>query len=127
LRLALTVRPAVPPGTRWEYNDYHPLLLGMILERTTARYVADYLSDKIGQPARMEAPASWSLDSRHDAFDKKESAINARVVDFARFGRLMLNGEHDDVVWEAMPGDQTQRFGLACQPHPAQRETIRPR
>ncbi len=89
--LALTVRPAVPPGTRWEYNNYHPLLLGLILERATGRHVADYLSDKIWQPLGMEAPASWSLDSRHDAFEKMESGINARAVDFARFGRLMLN------------------------------------
>src|SRR3712207_8164644 len=47
--LALTVEPEVEPGTRWEYNNYHPLLLGMILERTTDRPVATYLSQKIWQ------------------------------------------------------------------------------
>src|SRR5260370_22852418 len=36
--------------------------------------------------------ASWRLDSRHDGFEKMESGINARAVDFARFGRLWLNG-----------------------------------
>jgi CubicO group peptidase (beta-lactamase class C family) len=90
--LALTVGPAVEPGTRWEYNNYHPLLIGLILERATGRHVADYLSEKIWQPLGMEGPATWSLDSRHDGFEKMESGINARAVDFARFGRLWLNG-----------------------------------
>jgi CubicO group peptidase (beta-lactamase class C family) len=89
--LALTVRPAIEPGTRWQYNNYHPLLVGLILERATGRHVAEYLSNKLWQPLGMEAPASWSLDSRHDGFERMESGINARAVDFARFGRLFLN------------------------------------
>ena len=35
--LALTVGLEVEPGRRWEYNNYHPLLLGMVLERATGR------------------------------------------------------------------------------------------
>jgi CubicO group peptidase (beta-lactamase class C family) len=36
-----------------------------------------------------EADASWSLDSE-GGFEKSESGINARAIDFARFGLLML-------------------------------------
>ncbi len=89
--LALTVEPEVEPGRRWEYNNYHPLLLGMILERTTGRPVATYLSQKIWRPLGMEADGSWSLDSEEDGFEKMESGINARAIDFAKFGRLYLN------------------------------------
>jgi CubicO group peptidase (beta-lactamase class C family) len=89
--LALTVSRAEPPATRWVYNNYHPLLLGVILERATGSHVADYLSEKVWQPIGAEAPASWSLDSRHDGFEKMESGINARAIDFARFGQLWLN------------------------------------
>jgi CubicO group peptidase (beta-lactamase class C family) len=89
--LALTVEPEVEPGTRWEYNNYHPLLLGMILERATDRPVATYLSQKIWQPLGMEANGSWSLDSEEDGFEKMESGINGRAIDFAKFGRLYLN------------------------------------
>ncbi len=39
----------------------------------------------------MEAPASWSLDSERGGFEKLESGLNARAIDFARFGRLYLN------------------------------------
>jgi CubicO group peptidase (beta-lactamase class C family) len=91
-RLALTVRPAVEPSTRWEYNNYHPLLVGLILERATGRSVSAYMSEKLWQPMGAEAPASWSLDSQHGGFEKMESGINARAADFARFGRLFLKG-----------------------------------
>jgi CubicO group peptidase (beta-lactamase class C family) len=94
--LALTVEPGVEPGTRWEYNNYHPLLLGMILERATGRSVATYLSQKIWQPVGMEADGSWSLDSKEDGFEKMESGLNGRAIDFAKFGSLYLNrGEWD--------------------------------
>jgi CubicO group peptidase (beta-lactamase class C family) len=39
----------------------------------------------------MEAPASWSLDSEASSFEKMESGINARAIDFTKFGRLYLN------------------------------------
>jgi CubicO group peptidase (beta-lactamase class C family) len=89
--LALTVEPEVKPGRRWEYNNYHPLLLGMVLERATDRPVATYLSQKIWRPLGMEAEGSWSLDSEASGFEKMESGINGRAIDFAKFGRLYLN------------------------------------
>lgn len=79
------------PGKVFHYNNYHPLLLGIILERATKVHVAEYLQDKVWKPLGMEYPASWSIDSRESGFEKMESGINARAIDFARFGRLLLN------------------------------------
>jgi len=94
--LALTVGLEVEPGRRWEYNNYHPLLLGMVLERATGHPVATYLSQKIWRPLGMEAEGSWSLDSESSGFEKMESGINARAIDFAKFGWLYLKrGEWD--------------------------------
>lgn len=39
----------------------------------------------------MEYPASWSLDSAHDGFEKMESGLNARAIDFAKIGQLFLH------------------------------------
>jgi CubicO group peptidase (beta-lactamase class C family) len=39
----------------------------------------------------MEADGSWSLDSEASGFEKMESGINARAIDFAKFGRLYLD------------------------------------
>ena len=77
------------PGEAFLYNNYHPLLLGLILERATGMPVADYLTQKIWQPIGAEFEGSWSLDER--GFEKMESGINGRAVDFAKFGRLALN------------------------------------
>jgi CubicO group peptidase (beta-lactamase class C family) len=80
-----------PPGRTWLYNNYHPLLVGLVLERTTGMPVATYLEQRLWQPAGMAAAASWSLDSEASGFEKLESGINARTLDFARFGQLFLD------------------------------------
>ena len=79
------------PGRRFHYNNYNYLLLGIILERATGMPVAKYMEEKLWKPLGMEAPASWSLDSETNGFEKMESGINARAIDFAKFGRLYLN------------------------------------
>lgn len=80
-----------PIGQYFHYNNYHPLLLGLILERATNKSVSEYLEEKIWKPLGMEYPASWSIDSTESGFEKMESGINARAIDFAKFGRLFLN------------------------------------
>lgn len=80
-----------PPGQVFHYNNFHPLLLGLVLERTTGVPVSDYLQERVWKRLGMEAPASWSLDSERSGFEKLESGLNARAIDFAKFGRLYLN------------------------------------
>ncbi|MCC2647921.1 MAG: beta-lactamase [Nitrososphaeraceae archaeon] len=89
--LALSAKVEEQPGKRFHYNNYNALLLGMILERTTHMNVSQYLEEKIWKPLGMEASASWSLDSDAHGFEKMESGINARAIDFAKIGRLFLN------------------------------------
>jgi len=38
----------------------------------------------------MEFNGSWSLDSEESGFEQMQSGINARAIDFAKFGRLYL-------------------------------------
>lgn len=83
------------PGGTWRYNNYHPLLLGLVLERVTGMSVSDYLATRLWQPLGAEADASWSLDSERSGFEKMESGVNARPRDYARFGLMMLH----DGVW----------------------------
>jgi CubicO group peptidase (beta-lactamase class C family) len=86
--LARRVTKVESPGTRFHYNNYNLVLLGMILERVTGNTVSSYLQEKIWKPLGMEYPASWSLDSQQCGMEKMESGLNARAIDFAKFGRL---------------------------------------
>lgn len=89
-KLASGVRMDGIPGQYFWYDDYHPILEGMILERVTHQHVADYLQNKIWSRIGTESPASWSMDSDQTDFEKMSVGINARTIDFAKFGRLFL-------------------------------------
>jgi CubicO group peptidase (beta-lactamase class C family) len=99
------------PGKTFHYNNYNYLLLGIILERATGMPVAKYMEEKLWKPLGMEAPASWSLDSGSSGFEKMESGINARAIDFAKFGRLYLNNgsnwNGEQVISEKWVGTST--------------------
>ena len=98
-KLALTkTKIAEEPGKSFLYNNYNPLLLGIMIERASGESVSSYMEKNIWKPMGAEADASWSLDSVKDGFEKMESGINARAVDLARFGCLyrdwgMVNGK----------------------------------
>ena len=104
-----------PPGQEWIYNNYNPLLLGLVLERATGKSVSDYMARRLWQPLGAEADATWSLDSEGSGFEKMESGLNATPVDYARFGELFLlagewNGQRivsEDWVREATAADVT--------------------
>ncbi len=91
-QLARQARPIEPPGLRFHYNNYNLVLLGMLLERVTSGTVSAYLQEKLWEPLGMEFSASWSLDSQQCGMEKMESGLNARPIDFAKFGRLYLRG-----------------------------------
>jgi CubicO group peptidase (beta-lactamase class C family) len=80
-----------PPGEYFLYNKYYPQLLGMIIERSTGMSVSEFMQEKLWQPMGAEFEASWSLDSEESGFEKMEAGLNARAIDFAKFGRLYLN------------------------------------
>ncbi|MDQ3619326.1 MAG: beta-lactamase family protein, partial [Actinomycetota bacterium] len=91
-KLALTDSEVVaPPGERWHYNNFNPLLMGMILERATSQHVAQFMEEHLWQPLGAEAGGSWSIDSESSGFEKMESGINARAIDFAKLGSLYLH------------------------------------
>lgn len=81
-----------PPGREFLYNKYHPQLLGMILERTTGMSVTELTQRYLWNPLGMEFDGAWCLDSTASGFEKMEAGLNARAIDFAKLGRLFLNG-----------------------------------
>lgn len=91
-KLVLTIKPSEDAlGSCFHYNNYYPILEGMILERSTGMSVSQYLQERIWKKLGMEYSATWSINQAGDGLEKMESGLNARAIDYAKFGRLYLN------------------------------------
>jgi CubicO group peptidase (beta-lactamase class C family) len=78
------------PGTFNDYVSADSMALGLVLEAATGMRVAEYLQSRLWGPMGAEADASWSTDLTGREFAL--CCVNARLRDYARFGRLMLEG-----------------------------------
>lgn len=110
----LKVKMDEPPGERWQYMGYNPILCGIILERVTGGSVSNYFENKIWSGLGMEFPASWSIDSEEGQMEKMESGVNGRAIDFAKLGRLMLldgNWEGKQIISKAWVKECTSLEG----------------
>ncbi|MGR6965083.1 serine hydrolase domain-containing protein [Geodermatophilus sp. URMC 61] len=88
---ALSAEVAGEPGRTWNYNNFNPLLMGLVLERATGTSVSEYMERHLWQPMGADADGSWSLDSEDSGFEKLESGVNAVARDYARFGLLVAH------------------------------------
>ena len=85
------------PNIEFHYSSANTQLLALIIERVTNKPISNYLETKIWKPLGMESPAFWSLDSDgKNSMEKAFCCLQARPIDFAKFGRLYLNKG----VWE---------------------------
>jgi CubicO group peptidase (beta-lactamase class C family) len=93
----LTLPVVAPVGAFFHYNDWHPLLLSLILERATGSTVTELIQRWIWNPLGMEHPASIMVD-RNDpgGLEHLESGLTATARDLAKFGQLFLQ----DGVWQ---------------------------
>ncbi len=99
---------AHPPGTVWHYNTGETNLVGVLVSSATKRPLAQYLQEKIWQPAGMEAPATWLLGAT--GHEIAGCCIQAATLDFARFGLFVLDGGKGQNGQQIVPADW---FGMA--------------
>jgi CubicO group peptidase (beta-lactamase class C family) len=88
---ALKVEIVEAPGKRYHYNDYNPLLIGIVLERATGMSVSEYLETRLWGPMGAEGDGSWDLDSERSSFERMSVGINGRAIDLAKLGWLFLH------------------------------------
>lgn len=83
--------PLADPVGRWfHYNDWHPLLVALALERAARAPVAELLSRSLWAPLGG-GTASLSLDHEGaDALAHLDSGFNAGAYGLARLGQLVL-------------------------------------
>jgi len=78
------------PGKSFNYASIDTNILGMAIKRTTGKNPAEYLQEKIWSKLGMESDATWCTDD--DGNVLTFAYLNVTARDYAKFGRLYLNG-----------------------------------
>ena len=78
------------PGTYNNYISSDSIAIGLVLEAATGMPSEEYLSTRLWQPMGAESDAFWSTG--RDGPVLPFCCLNARLRDYARFGRLFLEG-----------------------------------
>ncbi|MEM6699102.1 MAG: serine hydrolase, partial [Bacteroidota bacterium] len=89
------------PGEKMYYSSLDTQLLGLIVQRATGKTLAAYMEEKIWKPIGMESDARWFVDSEKNANTKAFCCLHPIARDYAKFGRLYLNGgawENEQIV-----------------------------
>jgi len=79
-----------PPGTYNLYNSTDTHVLGLVVRNAAGRSLSEYLHDKLWEPLGMEADAFWIVDC--EGAEMAGGGLNAVLRDYAKLGRLFLNG-----------------------------------
>lgn len=79
-----------PTGTFNDYVSSDTMALALVLESATGMPLAHYLAARLWGPMGAEAPAYWNTDLLGREFGL--CCLNATLRDWARFGRLFLEG-----------------------------------
>lgn len=92
-----------PVAANFHYNDFHSLLLGVLLEEglavsgwkpsgPVAEPVAAWIWERVLVPLGMEHPGRFVVDSPRRRFPKTESGLCLAADDVARIGLAVLKG-----------------------------------
>ena len=77
-----------PAGEVWNYNTGETNLVGVLVSSATGKPLAQYLQEKIWNPAGMEAAATWLQGKT--GHEIAGCCMQAATRDFARFGLFVL-------------------------------------
>ncbi|WAC41094.1 serine hydrolase domain-containing protein [Pedobacter sp. SL55] len=78
------------PGKVFEYQSINTQILAFVLEKATGKGLQELMQERLWKPLGAESNALWSLDKADHI--KAFCCISATALDFAKIGRLYLNG-----------------------------------
>lgn len=90
LQWAASRKRAWEQGTRFNYSSMDSAVLALVVQRATGMPLHRYLSDRVWGPSGMAGIAYLGNDSNGNGLGY--CCVYATVRDFARFGKMMLDG-----------------------------------
>ncbi|MGE5383515.1 MAG: serine hydrolase domain-containing protein [Omnitrophica WOR_2 bacterium] len=91
LKYVSKLKAKYPPDKKFEYISVNTLLLSLSIEHSTGMPLNKFLEQKLWIPMGMQFDATMNVDSRKHHTIKGFCGLNARALDYAKFGRLYLN------------------------------------
>jgi len=90
-KLIFNLKVTEEPGLIYKYLSCNTQLLAFIVEKATKMSISEYASKKLWIPLGAKHNAYWSLDKKN-GMEKAYCCFNSNAQDFARIGKLCLNG-----------------------------------
>ena len=87
----LGLKGSSEPGKSYKYLSGNTQLLAMCIEKAVGENLANYVSESFWKPMGAESEAFWQTDHQ-DGEVKAYCCIASNARDFARFGKLYLQG-----------------------------------
>ena len=84
------IRFKCAPGEQQEYLNINTQLLGLILSKAVGKSLSEYAKERLWHPIGISDEVIWSTDKK--GIEKAFCCISASTLDYAKFGRLYLNG-----------------------------------
>jgi CubicO group peptidase (beta-lactamase class C family) len=84
-------RPIAESGTEFEYQSGNTILLAELHSVVQDLNLTEYVSENIWRPMHAEYDAEWGLDAI-DGLERSFAQFYSTTRDFARFGKLILDG-----------------------------------
>ena len=79
-----------PSGQAFNYKSGNTQLLSMVVSNAVGKSISAYASDKLWKPIGAKRDALWSTDEQ--GLEIGFCCLNTNARDYAKFGRLYLNG-----------------------------------
>jgi CubicO group peptidase (beta-lactamase class C family) len=91
--MLLDLKLSHTPGKYFEYKSGENQLLALVLSRALpSMTITEYTQARIWEPLGMEYDGLWSVDHEPGGLEKTFCCLAARARDYAKIGRLYLNG-----------------------------------
>ena len=88
VRHALSFDVPFTPGTHWEYGNFGPFLLSVIIQDRTGMTLRDYLMPRLFKPLGIKNP-QWFQSP--DGYSVGCGGLHLSPDELSRFGQLLLN------------------------------------
>jgi len=82
---------AFTPGSQAIYRSVDTQMMGMIISKASGKSLSDFVQEHFWNPIGAQYLATWNIDHK-GGYEKSYCCFNAAARDYAKLGKLMIDG-----------------------------------